>query len=230
MTMATFDLDGLVRRGWLAAQAEDFRHCIAQHGRLRTLESGEPIAFEGDTDKQFYGIVSGAVSCLRSHRHEAPILATVLFPGQWFGTSPHLTRLPRVLTFTAKEHSVLLCLDPAALDRMRARFPDLSDRLGQLAQMQANYLVDIMSELLIPQTELRIAAVLLRLTGWTDCGHSLPLNQTELAEMANASRASVAKVVKELKAGGLLATNYARIEIRDPDALADWFQSRLAHA
>jgi CRP-like cAMP-binding protein len=133
-----------------------------------------------------------------------------------------------MMTFAARVDSTLLCLGGAELERVRARFPDLADHLARLAQLQANHAVDCVSELLIPETELRITAVLLRLANLAAPETILPATQTELAEMANASRTSVAKLVRELKRLGLVAISYGRIMVCDRAALTAWFDGRMA--
>jgi CRP-like cAMP-binding protein len=228
--MAPLDQGNLSRRGWLAGKSPAFRRCVLEEGRRRHVSAGEVIALEGDTDTMIFGIAAGAIAAQRSHRHEVPILGSILFPGQWFGSGPRLAQRPRMMTFAARVDSTLLCLGDAELERVRAGFPDLANYLAQLAQLQANHAVDCLSELLIPETELRIAAVLLRLANLAAPDTILPLAQTELAEMANASRASVAKLIKELKQRGLVAISYGRIMVCDRVALTAWFDNRMAAA
>lgn len=225
--LASFELDAFIRRGWLARLSEALRSSIIAHSRVRHVPAGEGIALEGDTDSTIYGIAAGVVTVQRSHRHEIPILAGMLFAGQWFGSGPSLAHLPRMLTFGARLDTTLLCLGSAELARVRAVFPDLPDHLAELAQLQANHAVDCVSELLIPETELRITAVLLRLANLSAPETVLPLAQIELAEMANASRASVGKLIKDLKAVGLVTIRYGRIEVRDRAALTAWFDHRM---
>lgn len=218
----------LVQRGWLAGKAEVFRNCILEQGRWRDVPAGGMIAMEGDTDTVIFGIASGVVSAQRSHRHDIPILGSLLFPGQWFGSGPRLAGAPRMMTFAARQDVTLLCLGDAELARVRAHCPDLTDHLAHLAQLQANFAVDCVSELLIPETELRITAVLLRLANLAAPDTILPMAQIELAEMANASRASVGMLIKELKAAGLVTISYGQIEVRDRAALTAWFDHRMA--
>jgi CRP-like cAMP-binding protein len=215
-------LAALWRKGWLAVQPDDFRRAMVAIGRQRSLASGEVVALEGEDDARMYGIVKGAMACSGSHGHDAPILGTIMFPGQWFGFGPQLAGTRRVLTFHAQCPSVLLCFGNPELAKVRASFPDLGDRLAQLAQMQTNYTTDVVCELLVKDTALRIVTVLQRLAIWAAPATRLPMSQAELAEMSNASRASVSQALKMLERQGLVVLGYGGIDIPALDALNRW--------
>jgi CRP-like cAMP-binding protein len=218
----------LSRKGWLAAQPDDFRRQFVTMGRRRSLASGEVVALEGEDDARMYGILKGAIACSGSHGHDAPILATVLFPGQWFGYGPQLGGLPRALTFHAQMPSELLAFGNAELQRIRAVAPDLSERMSQLAVLQTNYTAAIVTEVLIPKSAQRIAAVLVRLANWSAPQTLLPVSQNDLAEMSNASRQTVSKALKKMEQSGLIGQHYGGIDVPDVDALARWSDPRAA--
>jgi CRP/FNR family transcriptional regulator, cyclic AMP receptor protein len=215
-------LNALARKGWLSTQPQDFRVAMVELGRSRKLARGEAIALEDDDDARMYAITSGSIAACGSHAHHAPVLGTILFPGQWFGFGPLLAGTRRVLRFHAQEHSLLLCYGNAELERAHLFFPDLPTRLTQLALLQLNYATDIVGELLVENTILRIVTVIQRLAIWAAPTTRLPLSQAELAEMCNASRASVSTVLKQLERNGLAVPHYGGIEVLDLDALNRW--------
>jgi CRP-like cAMP-binding protein len=210
----------LSRKGWLEAQPDDFRRHMVAFGRRRTLESDELVALEGEEDSRMYGILSGAIACSGSHGHDSPILATVLFPGQWFGYGPQLGHLPRILTFHAQTPSVLIAFGNAELQKIRTIVPDFSERLAQLAVLQTNYVAAVATEVLIPDVAKRIVAVLLRLASWSAPQSLVPVSQADLAEMSNTSRQTVSKVLKKLEQNDLIGVRYGGIEVPDVSALA----------
>jgi CRP-like cAMP-binding protein len=185
----------------------------------------DPVSFEGDDDRRIFGILSGTIGCLSGHRHQMPVLGTIIGPGHWFGMGPQLTGTGRILSFVAREPSVLVSLGDAELRCLGESFPDVSQRLAQLAQLQANYIVHVVAELLVPEADRRIAAVLLRLSALETGQASFPVSQSELGEMANASRASVSKALGTLARLGLVAIGYGRIAVPNPAALEAWFDS-----
>jgi CRP/FNR family transcriptional regulator, cyclic AMP receptor protein len=209
--------------GWLSLQPETFCRAMICSGRVVALGVRQPVTMEGDEDPRIFGVVRGAIGTYSSHRHEFPVLGTVLFPGQWFGLGPRLIGGERTLTFVAMEDSELLCFGPAEFQKIGEIAPDLNDRLAQLAQFMSNYSAQIIAELLIPETDRRIVAVLLRLCERSYGNFSFRLSQAEIGEMSNASRDTVNKLVKRLAQNGLLTVRYGRIEVADYAGLARWF-------
>jgi CRP/FNR family transcriptional regulator, cyclic AMP receptor protein len=218
----------LSRSGWLSLQSPAFAGAIMRAGRVIALRTREPVTMEGDDDLRIFGIVRGAVGAYSSHRHQFPVLGTVLFPGQWFGVGPRLIGGGRTMTFITMEDCELLCFGNAEFQQIGSSFPELNDRLAQLAQMMSNYSNEVVAELLIPETDRRIVAVLLRLCERSSGEFSFRLSQAELGEMSNASRDTVNKLVGRLERGGLLTARYGRIAVADYNGLARWFDPDAA--
>jgi CRP-like cAMP-binding protein len=215
--------EALLAGAWLSRQPDDFRASILRHGRVITVRPAETIAYEGDNDQRIFGIMRGAIACYGSHCHDTPMLGTLTMPGQWFGFGTTIGGRPRSLSFTAREASALLCLGPAELTALRAEWPDLATRLGWLTIINTDYTENIVWELLVGRVDRRIVAVLLRLCRSTTAEPSFPLSQSELAEMANASRASVNKLLRSLEHEGLVSAGYGRIMVHDVERLKAWF-------
>lgn len=216
--------EALLAGAWLSRQPDDFRASILRHGRVITVRTAETIAHEGDSDQRIFGIMRGSIACYGSHCHDTPMLGTLMMPGQWFGFGTTIGGRPRSLGFTAKEAATLLCLGPAELKELGSDWPDLGARLGRLTIVNMDYAENVISELLVGRVDRRIVAVLLRLCRSTTAEPSFPLSQSELAEMANASRASVNKLLRALEHEGLLSAGYGRILVHDADRLKAWFE------
>lgn len=213
----------LDRFGWLSRQSPDVRALVKQEGHVIGLRPRQTLANEGDADARMFGILEGYVGCLISHRQNRPVLGTIIGAGAWFGQGPLIDGEQRQLTFTAMEQVRLLVLDAAAFVRLRAVVPDIDQRLAQLPMLQVRYISQMTSELLLDDVSLRVAAVLLRLCeGRTDCVR-LPLLQSQLGEMSNASRNSVSKALKVLEGQNLVRLGYGELEVLDPVALANWY-------
>ena len=78
-------------------------------------------------------------------------------------------------------------------------------------------LARIIDDLLIPQVDRRIAAVLNRMS-WL-VAPTVPISQTELGVAANASRKQVNAAVARLAERGWITHSYRSIRILDPEAL-----------
>ncbi|MEM1132090.1 MAG: Crp/Fnr family transcriptional regulator [Pseudomonadota bacterium] len=205
--------DALTSRGWLAQQPSQFQTLLLETGRILRVETRDTLTLEGDDDLRIFGLVSGSISCLISHRHSIPKLATIIAPGRWFGMGPRLIGGNRTISFVAAEPAVVLWFGASELGRIEAAWPDLNQRIGQLAQINSNYIAQIVSELLIPQAQRRILAVLVRLCEGREGMINLALSQSDLAEMANASRATVNATLKQLERADLLAISYNALKI-----------------
>ena len=89
-------------------------------------------------------------------------LAQVLRPGVWFGHGPIMTGRPRVLSFRATEPSVALHAPIAALQEIAASRPAWARAVGSLSDFSVDIAIAAVSDLLIPNSARRLAAVVLR--------------------------------------------------------------------
>ena len=92
---------------------------VLRAGRIVRLENRETLTFEGDTDTRMYGIVAGFIGCHISHRHNQPVLGTLLGPGEWFGEGPMVDASTRHITYCAMQPAQVLALDAAGMAELR---------------------------------------------------------------------------------------------------------------
>jgi CRP-like cAMP-binding protein len=215
---------------WLSHQPEEFRSAIIRTGRIISCRAHERISYEGDDDRRLFGVIRGAIGCFGSHRHETLILGTVMMPGQWFGFGTIIGHRPRTLGFVALEATELLSFGQPEMRQMGERFPDFPLRVARLQSINFDHAERVVAELLIRNVERRIVAVLLRLAQETRGPPDLPLSQSALAEMANASRASTNKLLGQLERAGLVKAGYGRIVITDVTGLERWFAASAEHS
>jgi CRP-like cAMP-binding protein len=220
----------LASTGWLAQQPRPLQKAILQRGQLVSFRPGEFIFHVDDTPGGMFAIVEGGIAALIPTLGGTLRLATILRSGIWFGHGPLLTGQRRTLAFRASENSLLLRLSLDDLNEVRAIIPDAARYIASVAEQSTAVAIQVIADLLIPQTDRRVAATLLRLAG----AHANPtagkmreikLNQTELAEMANTSRHSVNRALGRFEAGGWIEVNYNVVQLRDPIALAEFAHS-----
>ena len=90
----------------------------------------------------------------------------------------------------------------------------------------------IASDLLLPDAEARLVAVLLRFAGLrrpcvdNAAPVTVPVTQQDLAVAANLSRNWTGAILRRLATAGLVDTGYSGITIPDPRALRAHFESR----
>jgi CRP-like cAMP-binding protein len=144
--------------------------------------------------------------------------------GTWFGTGPVHTDTPRVFTFRAVEPSIAFSVPMAALHEIAATDATAFRRLAALSEENMRLASHVVSDLLLPSSEQRIVAVLLRAAGITvgdplPPPHSILVTQSELGEMANASRDVVNRVLGRLEAQGMVVVGHGRIQVIDVEQL-----------
>ena len=219
----------LASQGWLAGTSEEFRGLLLPMARWRRFESGTLVTLGGDEADDIIAMASGVMAFTSAlGPPDTPImhLARAVF---WMGYGPVLMGGTRVVSAEARSEvwaasfpksQILPLLDGSS--RWWRYFARLLGEYGHLSAM-------IASDLLIPDSERRLASVLLRfggLQGLTNAGAGaaratvhVPVTQAELAAAANLSRNSAGTILKRFAARGIIETGYRDILITDPARL-----------
>jgi CRP/FNR family transcriptional regulator, cyclic AMP receptor protein len=228
----------LTGRGWLAEIDPALAAAVVQAGRVLALRKGELLYHPDDNPGGMFGVVSGGMLMATPGRDGLPLPGHIARRCHWFGYGSVLERQRRSMIISANEPTVLLHVPLAELERLRAEFPSANRAYGKLATLgEALYLATV-ADLLIRDTDRRLAGVLLRVTGaepppyhpgyrpgpeelarWAD-PEGVPLTQALLGEMANASPHTVARFVDRAARAGMIDWHYGRVRILDVLSLA----------
>ena len=216
----------LSARGWLHPLPDAFCRMVAEAGEERCYAAGESICEAGDEGGGIFGMLEGAVGCWIASQYSELLLAHVVHPGDWFGEGPAVTGQARTMSFRAMEPSSLLYLGQAAIRRMGERDPDTGRYLAVQSENAARTAIRALCDLLMPDMEQKLAAVLLRVTG-VERGIAVApdgfrLSQTELGEMCGISRNHANRILQKLQARGLIRLGYQRVIIADAARLAQF--------
>lgn len=211
-------------RGWLSEHPASFRSQMLAMGVTVELNPGSLVFREGDPASGLYGVITGAIGSEGGHKRQTPMMGHVMRPGEWFGIKAMLLGGPRELSFRALEPTRLLMISSTRLLPLMKADPDVSVRVGQLAEVGNRLGAWVVRDLLTPDAGRRLAAVLYRALG---TGQVVPddpqgfwLTQRQLGEMANMSRHHVSRKLTLFEAAGWIACGYNRIRLLDPEALA----------
>jgi CRP/FNR family cyclic AMP-dependent transcriptional regulator len=221
----------LASQGWLAGTSEEFRGLFLPMARWRRFDAGTPVTLGGDEADDIIGMASGVMAFTSTLAlADSPVshIARAVF---WMGYGPILLGGPRVVSAEARSEvwvasfpkaRVLPLLDGST--RWWRYFMRLVGEYGHISSM-------IAGDLLIPESERRLAAVLLRLGGFRVLTHSsadalsarlpvlVPVTQAELAAAANLSRNSVGQILQRFAKRGVIETGYRGILITKPAGL-----------
>lgn len=214
----------VLSRGWLAEEDVAFRALLLEAASLRRFAQDAPVFRAGDEGGGVYGVAEGGFGVFVPRRDAPNRLAHVARRGDWFGYGPVMTRRRRTLGFAALEPSVALHVPLAALERIGQSDGRWRLSLARLSEGGMDVAIETIATLLIPDSEARIAATLLRIApkpapGETAAPAVTGVTQAQLGEMANASREVVNRTLGRFEKRGWIASAYRRIELRDAPAL-----------
>jgi CRP-like cAMP-binding protein len=226
----------LASRGWLSEIDRDLAAAVLQGGRRIALRKGEGVYYPGDDPGGMYGVVEGGIILSLVGRNGLPVPAHIMRTCNWFGYASIFDRQKRRLVPVANEPSQVLHVSLTEIERLRGAFPNAHAAFGKLAIFGEAHYIAAVSDLLITNTDQRMAAVLLRVTGavtpevpesvpvdpqidlWASA-NGVPLTQASLAEMANASAHTVARFVERMVEAGWVDWKYRQARILDREAL-----------
>ncbi len=225
MAETAFSDQVLHEAGWLSRLPADFRSAWMARANHFKVPRGEMLYRDGDEGRCLYGLISGTMAITIGPPRLAPRLINIMHPGTWFGVGPLLRSGGRTMEFRTAESSRLVRVSGAAIDQMAARFPDTPKHIGALAMFGHDVASQVATELLIPFSARRVAAVILRIaTPPAEEARVGPqgvrVTQAQLAEMANVSRNLANNALRDFRAAGWLESGYNRIRVTDRDALA----------
>jgi CRP-like cAMP-binding protein len=209
--------------GWLALVPSKFRSEILTHSMLIQLARGEALYRVGDPAGGIYGLVNGTVSIGLAPASHEPRLILLGIPSYWTGEACFLTRKPRRGEVRAVLETTMLHVPLEALDRLAANDPTTSHHIAQILMMSVEILLQVIHDLQKPNAQCRIASVLQRTTRIGNV--PIPLTQSELGVMANASRKQVNAALKRFTEAGWLTNTYRSITIANLDALRSFAEA-----
>lgn len=215
----------LASRGWLAEAGRDFAATLLPLARWRCFEPGEMLTLGGDERGDLVGLARGMVAFTSVlGRPETPVMH--MAPAvMWMGYGPALRGGERVNTAEARSIAwaasfpaarVQALLEAGTLDWRP--FVALIAEYGDVAALMA-------ADLLIRDSGARCAAVLARFAGLRTPvtgaipAAVVPVTQGELAGACNLSRGVTGEILRQMAGAGTIATGYAGVSIRDPEAL-----------
>jgi CRP/FNR family transcriptional regulator, cyclic AMP receptor protein len=218
-------IDVLSRRGWLSQTPAAFQRAIIERCTLRPVARGQPVFVAGDDEADIFCIVRGHLDFLSRFSVSDGHVVHITHPGFWFGFAPLLTGTPRVFTVIARTDAVLAQVRAKHLSGLLKARPEWWHHMAVGIAEYANIAANAACDLMIPENERRVAAVLLRLC---DCRfpppsggspQEIPLTQAELAAMSNVSRNTLGTILRGLQDAGLISIGYGKIRPLQPERL-----------
>jgi len=220
-TLSRADAERIVANaGWLPATPAQFRAEVLRHARLQHVRPGDVIFRFGDAPGGIYGLVAGTLRINTAPPDAVPRLIHLGMPGAWTGEGCFLTGEPRRAELQALGDAWLMHLPLQAMEQIVTADPGAARCFGGIAVLTVEVLIRIVHDLQRRDAGRRIASVLQRAAWVGDV--PIPLSQTEIGIMANASRQQVSAAMKRFAEAGWIETTYRSIIVTRPQALRDY--------
>ena len=212
--------------GLLGGLPDPDRRVVLGSTRRRRYASGEVLFHEGDPADTVHFVAEGHLAARRSTSGGDSVTFSILGPGDAFGEMAMLSvGGRRTSTVVALEPAVTLSLSFAEFERLRASYPGVErlfvEMLAERVRRLSDHLVEAL-HLPVDQRVVRRLSALCERYGPADPALrvAVPLTQTDIGDLAGASRPATNRVLRALAAEGVVVLHRGSVEVCDRVALA----------
>jgi CRP-like cAMP-binding protein len=199
----------------LSGLSEEDRARLVERMTPRHYERGETVFTEGDAGDSLHFIASGHLIVRRVTPAGERAAFTVMGPGEAFGELALLApQARRTSSVEALERTSTLTLDAQAFRLLTRDRPEVNRLLVDVLAARVTRLSDHLVDALYASVEERVVrrlADLCAIYGAEQGEVVLPITQSDLAEMAGASRPATNRVLARLSAAGVVTLSRGRI-------------------
>jgi CRP-like cAMP-binding protein len=204
----------------LGVLEESDRRYLAEHSRLRRIDKGQILFFEGDPSDSVLVLMSGHLKVLTYSREGSEFIVNTVLPGETVGEVGVLSSGPRSATVQATEASVVLALAGSVILDLISERPVLAIALLQRLSQMVRRITGVATDLVFLDLRQRVAKYLLQ----EDAEDLRPVRsnvtQTELAANIGASRQRVNACLREFHKEGWISMEPRKLRVLDREALA----------
>jgi CRP-like cAMP-binding protein len=203
------------------------RRAVLARARRRTFARGEVLFHEGDPADSIHFIAEGRVMARRATADGDSVAFRVIGRGRVLGdVAISSADARRTSTIVALERTTTLSLGFSEFRELAAVHPELEHELAVLLAARVKRLSDRVVDALFVPSDRRVVSRLVDLCDEYADGSEdrlgpvlVPLTQTDLAELAGATRPTANRVLRLLAGDGLVQLSRGRIVVLDPGAL-----------
>jgi CRP-like cAMP-binding protein len=216
---------GVVDWSLLRSLREKEQQAVLAATTRRRYRRGEIVFHEGDLGDSVHLLATGRVAVRTNTPDGDTVTYAVSGPGEAFGELALLSRdHRRTATVVALEDTETLVLRREQFERVRSQHPGIDRMLVEILASRVRRLSAHLVEALYVPVDKRVVRrllVLCRQYGNGSAQVSLPLTQSELAEMAGATRPTVNKVLRTLEDAQVIALGRGSVQVLDRAALRE---------
>lgn len=191
--------------------ADALLRCAKQH----KYPKNSIIVTEGDTQSNFYIVVSGSLKVFVNGDDGRQVVLNWLGPGDYFGELALIDGDPRSASVITLSPTTLQVISQQDFQQFIT-----ADQAASFAMMKAmarriRILTSSVRDLALLDVYGRVAN-LLQQRAALQTNHTLKLTHQEIAEMVGASREMVSRIMRELAVGGYIDQTMGSIVLRKP--------------
>jgi CRP-like cAMP-binding protein len=190
--------------------------------QLREYERGEALFWEGDPCAGLHIIEQGFVKLYRLSPQGRQYIVRVLQEGDACNEVPTFDGDTNPVNVEALETTRVWVIQPEILGELLPRHPEFAQKVINNFAKNLRGLVRMVSEMALYQVTHRLARLISEQT--SEELSRPPWTQEQLAARLGTVREVVARSLKELERSGAIQMDKRRIEVSDPEVLAQWAQ------
>ena len=193
---------------------EAYLKALAEHGSVKAYPKNAVIVNEGDRSDSLYVILSGKVKIYLADDEGKEVLLNTQGPGEYFGELI-LDEGPRSASVMTLEPSKFSIVSKVQAQEFLATHPDAALELIRSLIHRVRMLTKSVGNLALLDVYGRVARMLLELATEQDGTLIInePLTQQDMASRVGCSREMISRILKDLRAGGYVKMDGARMVI-----------------
>ncbi len=204
----------------LGVLEEADRRYLAERSRLRRLDKGQILFFEGDPSDSVLILVSGRLKVLAYSRDGSEFIVNTVMPGETVGEIGVLSGGPRSATVQATATSTVLALPGSVIIDLISERPVLAIALLKRLSLMVRRITGVATDLVFLDLRQRVAKYLLHEASGEVQTTRTGVTQSELAANIGASRQRVNACLREFHREGWISMQPRDLRVLDPEALA----------
>ena len=174
--------------------------CVKQH----KYPKHSVIVTEGDTNSNFYIVVSGRLKVFVNGEDGRQLVLNWLEPGDYFGELSLIDGAPRSASVVTLEPTLLQFISQQDFQQLLAADQAASQAMMKALVRRIRYLTNGMRDLALLDVYRRVANLLQQRAAHDGESGSIKLTHQEIADVVGASREMVSRIMRELAVGGYI--------------------------
>lgn len=215
-------LDLLHKNEYFEGLDESLLKQVTAHMQLREYDRGEALFWEGDPCAGLHIIELGFVKLYRLSPQGRQYIVRVLQEGDTCNEVPTFDGGINPVNVEALETTRVWVIQADILRELLPKHPEFTQKVLNNFAQNLRGLVSMVSEMAFYQVTHRLARLISQQS--LDELSGSPWTQEQLAARLGTVREVVARSLKELERSGAIQLDKRRIEVSDPDVLAQWAQ------